>query len=40
MEEIQCGVVVEAIRNFIQVTFPSLQQLSTEQVQGYLDGSF
>ncbi|MFZ1042908.1 MAG: hypothetical protein WCA79_00620 [Anaerolineales bacterium] len=37
--EIQCGVV-EAIRNFVGVTFQSLNTFNKKQIQGYLDGAY
>jgi hypothetical protein len=40
MKEIQCGVVVAALRNFVNSTFPLLDELSHEQIQAYLDGAF
>ena len=38
--DIRCGVIVEAITNFVLHTFALLEAMDTEQVQAYLDGAF
>ena len=38
--DIRCGVVVEALRNFVNATFEILKGLNKKQRQGYLDGAF
>jgi hypothetical protein len=40
LADIKCGVIVEAITNFVRHTFPLLEKMTTEQVQAYLDGAF
>jgi len=40
MLDIQCGVVVAGVRNFVHATYPSLSSLSPDQLQGYLDGAY
>jgi hypothetical protein len=38
--DIRCGVIVEAVTNFVQYTFPLLEKMTAVQVQAYLDGLF
>ena len=38
--DIRCGVIVEALKNLVQHTFPLLEKMRTDQVQAYLDGVF
>jgi hypothetical protein len=38
--DIRCGVIVEAVTNLVQYTFPLLEKMSTDQVQAYLDAVF
>ena len=40
LADIRCGVVVEAIKNFVKHTFPLLEKMTAKQVQAYLDGAF
>ena len=40
LADIRCGIIVEAITNFVRHTFPLLEKMTTEQVQAYLDGAF
>jgi hypothetical protein len=40
MQDIQCGVVVSAISNFIKVTFPLIETADKNVLQDYLDGIY
>jgi hypothetical protein len=40
LADIKCGVIVNAITNFVRHTFPLLKKMNAEQVQAYLDGTF
>jgi len=40
LADIKCGVIVEALLHFVQHTFPLLGNMTTAQVQAYLDGAF
>jgi hypothetical protein len=38
--DIQCGVVVEVVRNYVKSTFSTALSLSKEELQQYIDASF
>ena len=40
ISDIQCGVAIEAVRNYVHTTFNELEKLSKDQLQGYLDGAY
>jgi len=40
LAEIKCGVIVNAMTNFVRHTFPLLEKMDVEQIQAYLDGAF
>lgn len=40
LADIKCGVIVDAITNFVRHTFPLLDKMPAEQIQAYLDGAF
>lgn len=40
LKDIKCGVIVDALKNYVQHTFHLLQSKSKDQLQCYLDGAF
>jgi hypothetical protein len=40
MRDIQCGVVIVSIKNFVHATFPILQGIDGKALQGFLDGAY
>ncbi len=40
LADIKCGVIVDAIRNFVKYTFHLLYGITRDQIQDYIDGAF
>lgn len=40
LTDVKCGIGVDTLRNFINSTFPILENLSPENINNYLDGAF